>query len=206
MLFFLERGVRSGRISRRRGREGRSVATRRSDSQSRQREFQADRVPQSSRSDVEAYFRDRTCDTCTSTNNHSLNGENIREKTKPALSRSNIFFSEFSPWIDRANAMPIVYARFVRLQITMTVLRHEKPTEEYEVEIQKKSGRGAGICFSAFRSGKGAYVTELVCNLVFSLPFCHYIRATLRNVDFCLCRCQAVKPSKLARSARAIIL
>ncbi|XP_072746135.1 multiple PDZ domain protein isoform X2 [Anoplolepis gracilipes] len=46
--------------------------------------------------------------------------------------------------------------------ITMTVLRHEKPTEEYEVEIQKKSGRGAGICFAAFRSGKGAYVTELM--------------------------------------------
>lgn len=49
----------------------------------------------------------------------------------------------------------------------MTVLRHEKPTEEYEVEIQKKSGRGAGICFAAFRSGKGAYVTELVSGLVF---------------------------------------
>ncbi|XP_029662223.1 inaD-like protein isoform X1 [Formica exsecta] len=46
--------------------------------------------------------------------------------------------------------------------IMMTVLRHEKPTEEYEVEIQKKSGRGAGICFAAFRSGKGAYVTELM--------------------------------------------
>ncbi|KAL6432427.1 hypothetical protein ACFW04_006782 [Cataglyphis niger] len=46
--------------------------------------------------------------------------------------------------------------------ITMMVLRHEKPTEEYEVEIQKKSGRGAGICFAAFRSGKGAYVTELM--------------------------------------------
>ncbi|KAH0953999.1 hypothetical protein HN011_006386 [Eciton burchellii] len=45
--------------------------------------------------------------------------------------------------------------------ITMTVLRHEKSAEEYEVEIQKKTGRGAGICFAAFRSGKGAYVTEL---------------------------------------------
>lgn len=49
----------------------------------------------------------------------------------------------------------------------MTVLRHEKPTEEYEVEIQKKSGRGAGVCFAAFRSGKGAYVSELVNDLVF---------------------------------------
>ncbi|XP_020285620.1 uncharacterized protein LOC109855592 isoform X2 [Pseudomyrmex gracilis] len=45
--------------------------------------------------------------------------------------------------------------------IIMSVLRHEKPAEEYEVEIQKKSGRGAGICFAAFRSGKGAYVSEL---------------------------------------------
>ncbi|XP_011338952.1 uncharacterized protein LOC105280265 isoform X3 [Ooceraea biroi] len=45
--------------------------------------------------------------------------------------------------------------------ITMTVLRHEKPAEEYEVEIQKKTGRGAGICFAAYRSGKGAYVSEL---------------------------------------------
>ncbi|XP_024873680.1 uncharacterized protein LOC112455763 isoform X2 [Temnothorax curvispinosus] len=45
--------------------------------------------------------------------------------------------------------------------ITMTVLRHEKPTEEYEVEIQKKSGKGAGLCFAAFWSNKGVYVKEL---------------------------------------------
>lgn len=44
----------------------------------------------------------------------------------------------------------------------MKVLRHEKPNEEYEVEIQKKIGRGAGICFATFRNGKGAYVSELV--------------------------------------------
>ncbi|XP_011881700.1 PREDICTED: uncharacterized protein LOC105569668 [Vollenhovia emeryi] len=45
--------------------------------------------------------------------------------------------------------------------ITMSVLRHEKPTEEYEVEIQKKSGKGAGLCFAAFWSNKGVYVKEL---------------------------------------------
>ncbi|KYN29769.1 Inactivation-no-after-potential D protein, partial [Trachymyrmex cornetzi] len=45
--------------------------------------------------------------------------------------------------------------------ITMTVLRHEKPAEEYEVEIQKKSGKGAGLCFAAFWSNKGVYVKEL---------------------------------------------
>ncbi|KYN37041.1 Multiple PDZ domain protein, partial [Trachymyrmex septentrionalis] len=45
--------------------------------------------------------------------------------------------------------------------ITMTVFRHEKPAEEYEVEIQKKSGKGAGLCFAAFWSNKGVYVKEL---------------------------------------------
>ncbi|XP_011636408.1 uncharacterized protein LOC105426733 [Pogonomyrmex barbatus] len=45
--------------------------------------------------------------------------------------------------------------------ITMTVLRHEKPAEEYDVEIQKKSGKGAGLCFAAFWNKKGVYVTEL---------------------------------------------
>ncbi|XP_070514878.1 multiple PDZ domain protein isoform X2 [Cardiocondyla obscurior] len=45
--------------------------------------------------------------------------------------------------------------------ITMTVLRHEKPTEEYEVEIQKKSGKGAGLCFAAFWNNQGVYVKEL---------------------------------------------
>ncbi|XP_018401347.1 PREDICTED: microtubule-associated protein futsch [Cyphomyrmex costatus] len=45
--------------------------------------------------------------------------------------------------------------------IMMTVLRHEKPAEEYEVEIQKKSGKGAGLCFAAFWSNKGVYVKEL---------------------------------------------
>lgn len=44
----------------------------------------------------------------------------------------------------------------------MTVLRHEKPAEEYEVEIQKKSGKGAGLCFAAFWNNKGVYVKELV--------------------------------------------
>jgi hypothetical protein len=60
----------------------------------------------------------------------------------------------------------------------MTVLRHEKSAEEYEVEIQKKTGRGAGICFAAFRSGKGAYVTELVSWSPFvSNKTCHIVRS-----------------------------
>nr|XP_012235095.1 PREDICTED: uncharacterized protein LOC105679582 isoform X2 [Linepithema humile] len=46
-----------------------------------------------------------------------------------------------------------------RTNTSMTVLRHEKP-EEYEVEIHKKSGKGAGICFRAF-SHTGVYVSEL---------------------------------------------
>jgi len=43
----------------------------------------------------------------------------------------------------------------------MTILRHEKP-EEYEVEIHKKAGKGAGICFRAFSHTLGVYVSELV--------------------------------------------
>jgi len=62
----------------------------------------------------------------------------------------------------------------------MRVLRHEKSAEEYEIEIQKKTGRGAGICFAAFRSGKGAYVTELVswsALLILLNKTCHIVRS-----------------------------
>lgn len=75
-------------------------------------------------------------------------------------------------------------SQFVCLQITMMVLRHEKPTEEYEVEIQKKSGRGAGICFAAFRSGKGAYVTELV--RIVSFPILFIIQTILSRLINCV--------------------
>lgn len=44
----------------------------------------------------------------------------------------------------------------------MVVHRQEKPEEEIEVELQKKSGKGAGLCLTGYKSGKGAYVSDLV--------------------------------------------
>ena len=38
----------------------------------------------------------------------------------------------------------------------------EKGEEEIEVELQKKSGKGAGLCLTGYKSGKGAYVSDLV--------------------------------------------
>ncbi|CAK9832612.1 Multiple PDZ domain protein [Anthophora retusa] len=46
--------------------------------------------------------------------------------------------------------------------ITMLVYRQEKGEEEIEVEIQKKSGKGAGLCLTGYKSGKGAYVSDLL--------------------------------------------
>ncbi|KOC61317.1 Inactivation-no-after-potential D protein, partial [Habropoda laboriosa] len=46
--------------------------------------------------------------------------------------------------------------------ITMLVFRQEKGEEEIEVEIQKKSGKGAGLCLTGYKSGKGAYVSDLL--------------------------------------------
>ncbi|XP_043504297.1 uncharacterized protein LOC122525516 [Polistes fuscatus] len=46
--------------------------------------------------------------------------------------------------------------------IVMVVHRSDKPPEELEVELQKKSGKGAGLCLTGFKSGKGAYVSDLV--------------------------------------------
>ncbi|XP_029038727.2 uncharacterized protein LOC114874016 [Osmia bicornis bicornis] len=46
--------------------------------------------------------------------------------------------------------------------ITMIVHRQEKPEEEIEVELQKKSGKGAGLCLTGYKSGKGAYVSDLL--------------------------------------------
>ena len=46
--------------------------------------------------------------------------------------------------------------------ITMVVHRAEKPEEEIEVELQKKSGKGAGLCLTGYKSGKGAYVSDLL--------------------------------------------
>ena len=44
----------------------------------------------------------------------------------------------------------------------MIVLREEKKLEEIEVELQQKPGKGIGLCITAYASGKGAYVSELV--------------------------------------------
>lgn len=52
----------------------------------------------------------------------------------------------------------------------MVVHRQEKGEEEIEVELQKKSGKGAGLCLTGYKSGKGAYVSDLV-RLVKLSPF-----------------------------------
>ncbi|XP_043676826.1 inaD-like protein isoform X3 [Vespula pensylvanica] len=46
--------------------------------------------------------------------------------------------------------------------IIMVVHRSDKSPEEVEVELQKKSGKGAGLCLTGFKSGKGAYVSDLL--------------------------------------------
>ena len=43
----------------------------------------------------------------------------------------------------------------------------DKGEEMIEVELQKKSGKGAGLCLTGYKSGKGAYVSDLVRSLVF---------------------------------------
>ena len=44
----------------------------------------------------------------------------------------------------------------------------DKGEEIIEVELQKKSGKGAGLCLTGYKSGKGAYVSDLVrISLVF---------------------------------------
>ncbi|XP_024938329.1 uncharacterized protein LOC107265201 [Cephus cinctus] len=45
--------------------------------------------------------------------------------------------------------------------IHMIVLREDKALEEIDVEIQKKSGKGAGLCITGFKSGIGAYVSDM---------------------------------------------
>ncbi|XP_066584888.1 multiple PDZ domain protein-like [Prorops nasuta] len=45
--------------------------------------------------------------------------------------------------------------------VKMVVHRKENPIEETEVELQKKSGKGAGLCCTGFKSGKGVYVSDM---------------------------------------------
>lgn len=44
----------------------------------------------------------------------------------------------------------------------MIVHRDERAFEEVEVELTKKAGKGSGLCLMGYKSGKGAYVSEVV--------------------------------------------
>lgn len=44
----------------------------------------------------------------------------------------------------------------------MIVHRDPKAVEEFDVDLQKKSGKGSGLCLIGYKSGKGAYVSEVV--------------------------------------------
>lgn len=44
----------------------------------------------------------------------------------------------------------------------MTVHRAPMAFEEFEVELTKKPGKGSGLCLVGYKSGKGAYVSEVV--------------------------------------------
>ncbi|XP_033224780.1 inactivation-no-after-potential D protein-like isoform X2 [Belonocnema kinseyi] len=46
--------------------------------------------------------------------------------------------------------------------VHMIVNRDAKAVEEFDVELQKKSGKGSGLCLIGYKSGKGAYVSEVV--------------------------------------------
>lgn len=80
----------------------------------------------------------------------------------------------------------------------MVVHRQEKGEEEIEVELQKKSGKGAGLCLTGYKSGKGAYVSDLV-RLVKLSPFFPPLIIIYRWLS-----CLAVAPWKVEKSAKAI--
>lgn len=50
----------------------------------------------------------------------------------------------------------------INLQIQMIVFRDDKPPEEFDIELPKKSGKGVGLCLTGYKSGKGAYVSDMV--------------------------------------------
>ncbi|XP_011504694.1 PREDICTED: uncharacterized protein LOC105367624 [Ceratosolen solmsi marchali] len=52
--------------------------------------------------------------------------------------------------------------RIIQGPIIMIVHRDEKAVEEFEIELTKKSGKGSGLCLIGYKSGKGAYVSEVV--------------------------------------------
>lgn len=44
----------------------------------------------------------------------------------------------------------------------MIIHRDDKQVEEFEVELNKKSGKGSGLVLMGYKSGKGAYISEVV--------------------------------------------
>lgn len=44
----------------------------------------------------------------------------------------------------------------------MTVLRNGETTEDVEVDLQKKVGKGIGLCITGFNDGKGVYISDMV--------------------------------------------
>ncbi|XP_058790086.1 uncharacterized protein LOC131663616 isoform X2 [Phymastichus coffea] len=52
--------------------------------------------------------------------------------------------------------------RITQGPIIMTVHRGPLAFEEFEVELTKKAGKGSGLCLIGYKSGKGAYVSEVV--------------------------------------------
>ncbi|XP_051165179.1 inactivation-no-after-potential D protein isoform X1 [Leptopilina boulardi] len=52
--------------------------------------------------------------------------------------------------------------KIVNGPIHMIVHRDPKAVEEFDVDLQKKSGKGSGLCLIGYKSGKGAYVSEVV--------------------------------------------
>lgn len=48
------------------------------------------------------------------------------------------------------------------------VVHRSGKTEDIEVELNKKAGKGAGLCLTGYKSGKGAYVSDMVRIFVYS--------------------------------------
>lgn len=58
------------------------------------------------------------------------------------------------------------HAAVLKASGTIIMVVHRPPAdkgeETIEVELQKKSGKGAGLCLTGYKSGKGAYVSDLL--------------------------------------------
>ncbi|KAF7989727.1 hypothetical protein HCN44_008401 [Aphidius gifuensis] len=66
------------------------------------------------------------------------------------------------------NFKTVEYPRAQTLVLTMSgvikinVLQDEPKTEQVDVELQRKPGKGVGISLTGFKNGNGAYITELL--------------------------------------------